>query len=282
MFSYVHSVFAPVLSLLGSMLFVVSLVLLGGFALFLIIFFHVVKCSPFTLSVARLQEAAINNKYLDLLRYILIDFMERDLHRGEFREYGFTFFVGRQGAGKTTAMVQYLETLKALYPNCLVVTNFGYCNSDYIMTDWRDLLNIRNGTDGVVFAIDEIHSEYSAASWKDVPEALLSEISQQRKQRIKIVATAQFFARVAKPLREQASTVVVCKTHFKRLTRTFTYDALDYALMLDSPSCRGKLRPLAKNSFVQTDRLRSCFDTYEKIERMGRMEFIPRSQRASL
>ncbi len=72
------------------------------------------------------------------------------------------------------------------------------------MTSWRDFMEIRNGTKGVLFLIDEIHSEYSSKSWKDFPEELLSEISQQRKQRIKIVATSQIYSRVVKQLREQA------------------------------------------------------------------------------
>ena len=123
---------------------------------------------PLHLTADKLRKPCIRFKYYDLLRWLLVDFLERGLHAGEFREYGFTFYVGRQGAGKTISMVRYLELMKAKYPNCLIVTNFQYYEADYIMESWRDLLTIRNGTDGVIFAIDEIHSEYSAAAWKDV------------------------------------------------------------------------------------------------------------------
>ena len=148
----------------------------------LLYFFARYRFNPLCLNADTLRAASIGPKYLDLFRWLLVDFLERDKHRGEFREYGFTFFVGRQGAGKTISMVRYLEVMKERYPDCLVVANFQYYRADRIMTDWRDLLTIRNGTKGVIFAIDEIHSEYDSSKWADIPEDLLSEISQQRKQ----------------------------------------------------------------------------------------------------
>ena len=151
------------------------------------------------------------------------------------------------------------------------------------MTDWRDLLTIRNGTKGVIFAIDEIHSEYDSSKWADIPEDLLSEISQQRKQRVKIIASAQFFGRVAKPLREQAVSVVACRTLFGRLTLNREYDALEYISVIDNPlAAAQKIKPLRKSSFVQSDFLRQCYDTYAKVERMRQTKFIRRSERGRL
>lgn len=272
--------FQPITGFFASLFcFVIGGILLVCICTLLYFFIHY-KFNPIHLDIEDLKKPYIHNKWLDLFRWLLVDFMERDLHRGEFKEYGFTFFVGRQGAGKTISMVHYLERMKEKYPACIIVTNFSYYRSDWIMEDWRDIETIKNGTDGVIFAIDEIHSEYSSASWKDVPESLLSEISQQRKQRIKIVATAQFFTRIAKPLREQASTVVTCSTFLGRLTKAKEYDALQYAILLENPSlAKKKVRPLSKSSFVQSDALRACYDTYEKIKRMRSKKFIPRNER---
>ena len=256
--------------------------LMFSFVVVLVLSFFFIRYhfNPFRLNVKDLKLPYIRYKYLDLFRWLLVDFLERDKHRGEFREYGFTFYIGRQGAGKTISMVRYLEVMKERYPDCLVVTNFDYYLADHIMTDWRDLLTIRNGTKGIIFAIDEIHSEYDSSKWADIPEDLLSEISQQRKQRIKIIASAQFFGRVAKPLREQAVTVVACKTIFGRLTLNREYDALEYASIVDNPLVAArKIKPLRKSSFVQSDYLRSCYDTYAKVERMRKTKFIPRSGR---
>lgn len=148
------------------------------------------------------------------------------------------------------------------------------------MEGWRDFLNIRNGEDGVIFAIDEIHSEYSSAKWQDFPESILSEISQQRKQRIKIIATAQMFSRVAKPIREQAFSVVICRTYYGRLTMSKEYDAARFAVSGDSAyTIRKGVKPIWKNWFVQSNELRESFDTFEKIERLKKLDFIPRDKR---
>ena len=171
------------------------------------------------------------------------------------------------------------EEMRKKYPGVLVVTNFRYSHADRIMKDWRDFFEIRNGTDGVIFAIDEIHSEYSSASWKDFPESLLSEISMQRKQRIKIVATAQVFARVAKPIREQSFSVVCCDSYLGRFTRNREYDAAEYCTADTPYQVRKKCRPISRRSFVQSDELRACYDTWEKVERLKRTEFLPRAER---
>jgi len=273
--------------MIGSFLGVIWGILRSFFGLLLLFlavslgyFFIHYRFNPFHLRLKPLKRTYIKNKYFDLFRWLLVDFLERDKHRGEFQEYGFTFFVGRQGAGKTISMVRYLEIIKERYPDCKIVTNFDYYRSDKIMTDWRDLLELRNGTDGIVFAIDEIHSEYDSSKWNDIPEDLLSEISQQRKQRVKIIASAQFFTRVAKPLREQAVTVVSCNTFLGRLTTNREYDALDYACIVDNPLvAQKKIKPLRKTSFVQSDFLRRCYDTYAKVERMRKTSFSPRSAR---
>lgn len=192
----IASFFGAVFGLIRFVFFVLFLAV----AAVLTFFFVRYHFNPLRLDVEGLKQPYIRYKYLDLFRWLLVDFLERDKHRGEFREYGFTFYIGRQGAGKTISMVRYLELMKERYPDCIIVTNFQYYRADRIMTDWRDLLTIRNGTKGIIFAIDEIHSEYDSSKWADIPEDLLSEISQQRKQRIKIIASAQFFGRVAKPL----------------------------------------------------------------------------------
>ena len=100
-----------------------------GFSLFFVIcflgfFFIRYRFNPLRLRLKPLKRTYIRYKYFDLFRWLLVDFLERNKHRGEFREFGFTFFVGRQGAGKTISMVRYLEVLKERYPECVIVTNF--------------------------------------------------------------------------------------------------------------------------------------------------------------
>lgn len=246
---------------------------------FILFFFFRYRINPFKVRAFYLALLKIKFRPYDLMRWWLWDYLTRKNRAGQFKKFGFSIFVGRQGAGKTVSMVQYLNDMKLQYPKCKICTNFYYAGADKRMTSWRDLITYRNDTDGVIFAIDEIHSEYSSAKWQDFPESILSEISMQRKQRIKIVATSQVFSRVAKPIREQAFSVICCNTYFGRLTRTLEYDAAEYSTSDTPYQVKRRCRPVSKSWFVQSNALRRCYDTYEKIERMEKIEFIPRNER---
>lgn len=209
-----------------------------------------------------------------------------DAYRGykegvKFEEFGTTMYCGRQGAGKTISMTEYLERMRAKYPKALIVTNYGYIHQNHEFRDWQDFFEIRNGVDGVIFAIDEIQNEFSSAAWNKFPESLLSEITQQRKQRIKIVCSSQIFTRVAKPLREQCNDVVECWTFAQRWTFEKCLDAVDYNATIDSPTAKKQVRRLYRRSFVQDGSIRALFDSYQKIEKIARTEFSEREKRVS-
>ncbi|MFT8323692.1 MAG: hypothetical protein ABF649_22920 [Bacillus sp. (in: firmicutes)] len=196
-----------------------------------------------------------------------------------FGEYGVTMYCGRQGYGKTVAMVEYLERMRKKYPNVKIVTNFGYVHQTHAMIDWKDFYEIRNGRDGVIFAIDEIQNEYNSTKWKEFPESLLSEITQQRKQKVKIICSSQVYTRVVKPLREQTFNVVECRTLAERWTFLRSFDALEYEAVHTQPILKNKLKRQWRKNFVQDIKLRELYDTEEKVARMKRTDYIPRSER---
>lgn len=275
----VENILSPVINFIWGIFYAVVGSGVAAVIFFFAFFFIRYRITPRTI-MQQLEAMNIKFKPYSMMRWLMYDY--KKAHDGSpkfFEEYGFTLYCGRQGAGKTVSMIEYLERMRKEYPKVLIVTNFSYAHAFKRMEDWHDLFEVRNGTDGVIFAIDEIHSEYSSAAWKDFPESILSEISQQRKQRIKIVATAQVFGRVAKPIREQTASVVMCATYAKRWTFCREYDAAEYSTSDTPYTVKQKVRPLRKYSFVQTNELRSCFDTYEKIERLKRTDFIPRNER---
>ena len=200
-----------------------------------------------------------------------------------FREFGLTMFTGRQGAGKTMAMVEHLEQLRLRYPRALILTNFGYEHETQAFESWNDLFDVRNGDEGVIFAIDEIQNEFSTTQSKSFPESLLAEITQQRKQKIKILATSQVFTRVAKPLREQTYEVVECITVAGRWTFAKCFDADDYNTMIDSskPDLKLKMRRKWRKNFIQDNRIRELYDSYAKVERVKRLEYYTREVKSS-
>lgn len=195
-----------------------------------------------------------------------------------FSPYGLKMFCGRQGSGKTVGMVWYLDQIRKKYPKCHIYTNFDYAYQTKPLESLLDLLNLRNGEDGVVFALDEIQNEFSSAVSKDFPESLLSEITQQRKQKVCILASSQVFTRVAKPLREQCYEVIECRTFFGRWTRLKSYDGDDYCSIIDSYNAEKKFKLPKKwvQSFIQTDDLRDSYDTYAKVLRLSRQGFAPK------
>jgi hypothetical protein len=220
-------------------------------------------------------------KFFKFFRLLIQDIINVIKYGRPFSEYGLTLYCGKQGRGKTVALVEYLERMRVKYPKAIIVTNFGYVHQTQTMTDWRDFYTIRNGVDGVIFAIDEIQNEYNSSAWKDFPEDLLTEITQQRKQRVKIVATSQVYTRVVKQLREQAAEVIECRTLAGRWTFLRCFDAEDYDMVVNSQSTdkKMKMRRKWRKSFVQDAKLRDLFDTYEKVKRMQKTQFIPRHER---
>ena len=220
------------------------------------------------------------SKLADFFRWKLVDICYILVNGKEFNLYGVTIFCGRQGSGKTISMVEMLDRIKTEFPDCKIITNFGYINQDDIMTDWRQLLDIRNGTNGVVFAIDEIQNEYDNSKWQDFPEGILSVITQQRKQRIKILLTSQVYSRVVKQIREQCFEVVECKTFLGRWTREKCFDAEDYNLLIDNPNPEKKFKMPKKwrYSFIQSDFIRNLYNSYEVVEKMKKEDFIKKER----
>ena len=208
-------------------------------------------------------------KIFSFLGALSSDLYHRIKNGKEFREYGLTLYCGRQGGGKTMAMTEYLERMRKKYPEAIICTNFGYIHEHVPMNSWQQLFELRNGLKGVIFAIDEIQNEYNSSAWQKFPEGLLAEITQQRKQRIKIVGTSQVFTRVVKQLREQTFEVVECRTIGGRWTFTRAFDAEDYNAVCERPEAKMKLHRLWRRSFVQSKELREKYDTYAKIQKMA-------------
>lgn len=214
-----------------------------------------------------------------LVYWWIQDFKNRDPNL--FKLYGLRLYCGRQGSGKTIGMVHDLEEYRRKYPKVKIYTNFGYRAQTAPLKSLNDLIDssLLNGTDGVIFALDEIQNEFSSSASKDFPESLLSQITQQRKQRICILASSQVFTRIAKPLREQSFVVVDCKTLGGRYTKLKYIDADDYITYAENPTPKKRLKLKKKGVkvFVQTDALRSCYDSYELIRRLSRVGFSPKS-----
>ena len=134
--------------------------------------------------------------------------------------------------------------------------------------------NLSNGFEGVLYLIDEIHLEFNSLESKNIPIEIMVEVSQQRKQRKHIVGTSQVYMRLAKPLREQIDTVVICKNFLQ---------CIQYNKVIDGKTAveeNGKLHADVIKKFLWFHRpeLYSSYDTFAKMKRY-RKEWngVPRS-----
>lgn len=202
-----------------------------------------------------------------ILKRIILDFpqqLSKDIYQrdpNEFKEFGLHMIVGEQGSGKTTTAVHLLQLMKLKYPKCKVRTNMGYKEEDGQITHWKDLVSNANGIYGQVEMLDEIQTWFNSNQSKDFPVEMLTEISQQRKQRKMLVGTAQVFNRISKPLREQTSfvycpiTILGCLTIVRVSKPRFYNDEKQIFT-----------RYIKTYFFVHSDKIRDAFDTYKKIE----------------
>lgn len=187
-----------------------------------------------------------------------------------FNPDGLTIFVGPQGSGKTLSAVLYAYSLLEKYPKSIIVSNITL--KDYPIDNKRsflfknsdDLTKYNNNKYGVIFLIDEIQLYFNSLDSKNIDPAVMVQISQQRKQRKHIIATSQVFGRMAKPLREQFSSVVLCKNFlgFFQKNMLLNRDGLD-----EENSTGTNLKGKAEKSFFwfHNPKYYELYDTYNII-----------------
>lgn len=123
--------------------------------------------------------------------------------------------------------------------------------------------NLSNGIEGVMYLIDEIHLEFNSLESKNIPIEIMVEVSQQRKQRKHIVGTSQVYMRLAKPLREQIDTVVICKNYLSCVQRNIVIDGKT------AVEENGKLHAdvIRKYFWFHRPELYDSYDTFAKMKR---------------
>jgi hypothetical protein len=139
-------------------------------------------------------------------------------------------------------------------------------NRVFAFNDNDDLSRYNNGEMGVIFLIDEIQLYLNSLQSKNINLDVMTQISQQRKQRKHIVCTSQVFGRMAKPLREQFSNVVQCKCIFGLLQNNAL---IDRDSMSDDDSTATNISGEIKQRFVwfHTPEMYKKYDTYYVIEK---------------
>ena len=150
------------------------------------------------------------------------------------------------------------EIIEEMYKNQNRV--FEFCDND-------DIAKYNNSDKGVIFLIDEIQLYMNSLQSKNINVDVMTQISQQRKQRKHIVATSQVFGRMAKPLREQFSCVIVCKNilGFLQCNKLVDRDSISDEQNTTGTELKGKVK--RKFWYIHDVNDYKNYDTYRIIER---------------
>ncbi len=240
------------------------------FIIFIIIFFKIVykkiKGSKLPLTGKFKKRSIFKRLFIDFPNQFTEDIFNKEDY--EFNEYGLHMVCGEQGSGKTTTVVYLLNKWKQQYPKCRIATNMYYKYQNAELTNYKGVIGRTNGKNGQIEVIDEIQTWFSSLQSKNFPPEMLSEISQQRKQRKCILGTAQVFSRIAKPIREQ--------THFVYLPVTFlgciTFVRKSHIKYWNDDKQKFT-RYLGFFFFIHNKEIRDSFDTYKKIEKYKNIGF---------
>ena len=204
-------------------------------------------------------------------KQIVEDLFDKD---PEFFKYqGCIIFEGRQGAGKTIAMIEFINRIQQEYPKCKVLSNIAYKNQDDKLTTWRKLLKYSNGIQGVGVVMDELQNWFSSNDSKNFPPEMLGVITQNRKNRRIICGTSQNFYLLAKAIRSQATEVRRCTTLFGCLTIVRRVEPI-----LDSEGNVQEFKKRGMYFYVHNEKLRNAYDTYRVIENLSKSGFKEEKQ----
>lgn len=222
-------------------------------------------------------------------------------HPDYFDPDGLLIFVGGQGSGKTLSAVNYVYRLLAAYPECKLVTNVALRDFPIVtFDDWKrtngivvkskhekdlafaryvaenrvfefcdndDFTRYYNGEYGVIFLVDEIQLYLNSLESKNINIEVVTQISQQRKQRKHIVATSQVFGRMAKPLREQFSCVMYCRGYMNKMLQCNSLIDRDSMIGDDSTGTNITGEVIKKYWFWRQPEMFARYDTYRVIQR---------------
>lgn len=194
---------------------------------------------------------------------------------------GIWVFCGPQGSGKTLSAVQCLKKVCSKYPKALVVTNLkvkGINNKIINFIDYEQLKTLDNGIYGIIFFLDEIHILWNSLESKDIPISEMACFCQMRKNRRVIIATAQCYNRIAKPIREQLKFAIKCKGYFGLLQHNIILDPSE-GIEKDG-TIEAKI--LGHKIWFHSPKLYNSYDTLFKINKANRKSEVGKKWNSSL
>ncbi|MEE0684995.1 MAG: hypothetical protein UC703_11425 [Bacilli bacterium] len=200
---------------------------------------------------------------LDLIKWKLIDLYRFKKYGKKLHMYGVRCLTGMYGCGKTMAMTKIAFDLRRKHGNDIYIcTNFGLSLQDFEFNDVR-----QTGVQydkPIVFMWDEVQNEFPATD-KVFPKEIRQALSLNRKGNGKMFYWAsQDHELVHKTIRRLTIEYGVCKSIFGRYTKVRWYRDYDYRALYEEVDINKKMKihPFKKMKFIQSDYIRSLYDSY--------------------
>lgn len=194
-----------------------------------------------------------------------------DIYKREpdfFRPQGLIIFTGRQGNGKTSALMQYAIDVLDTYPKAKCLSNTKFAYQDEKLMHWKQLVNYKNGHHGIVVIMDELQNWFGSNQSRNFPAEMLGVITQNRKNRRVILGTAQNFYLLAKAIRSQCTEIRQCVTLAGVLTIVVRREPI-----IDNDGDVKDLKYRGMYCFVHSDRLRDSYDTWSVVDALSESGF---------
>lgn len=185
--------------------------------------------------------------------------------KGQF-PVGSRVYKGFQGSGKTLSMAKYAYDISQEFPEALIYANFylrNIPNFVFIDTDERlvEALSVSRGSKGVLVLLDEAHLYFNKKT--GISLDVLTAISQQRKDRRRIVFSSQIWEELDISLRKQVKEIVSCRCLFHKFQINSVLDG--ESLHWDKKEGGYIANPIRDEIFKHSEFLYSLYDTYQKI-----------------
>lgn len=207
--------------------------------------------------------------FVDILNYFRYKKWE------EFNLFGIRLYIGMFGKGKTLSMTHTARLLFKKYGDSLrFFSNYELKDIPYIpLVNFQQLVDIADEEEneyvGTVVLIDEIENVLSHRNFANFPLPLLHLLTQQRKKKTLILASAQRYFMVDKIFRSITTYVINCNKYW-RFQHLEIYDAWD----LEQATNYKDIKRLSNQWFFVKNSDYNCYDTECMVSKDMAEKFI--------
>lgn len=188
--------------------------------------------------------------------------------KGNLFPVGSRVYKGFQGSGKTLSMVKYAQDVHKRFPDSLIFSNvhlkgidrkhYRYIDNDSVL---KYALEVQQGERGVLVLLDEAHLYFNKKN--GISLDVLTAISQQRKDRRRLVFSSQIWEELDISLRKQVKEIVSCNCYFGKIQVNTISDG--ETLHYDKLEGNYVAKKIRTEIFKHNNELYNSYDTYQKI-----------------